>query len=106
MNGEMELIGSGMVRDVYVAEHLGRKVAVKTLRYVDGVQRQLTHIRMHEWELLALDAVSRGVVSVALPPRVGPTCPAQLLLSRPFLDTKRRSAQHDSAYTAHAHRVR
>ena len=104
MNGEMELIGSGMVRDVYVAEHLGRKVAVKTLRYVDGVQRQLTHIRMHEWELLALDAVSRGVVSVALP-RVGPTCPAQLL-SRPFLDTKRRSAQHDSAYTAHAHRVR
>lgn len=58
LTGDMRLVGNGKVRDVYFAEYLGRKVVVKTLRHVSGLQGQKKQLGMHRREVVTLDAVS------------------------------------------------
>lgn len=63
--GDIQLVGNGKVRDVYFAEYLGKKVVVKTLRHVSGLQGQKKQLGMHRREVATMDAAS-GVVTVFL----------------------------------------
>lgn len=57
--GEKELIGNGVIRDVYLVEHEGRKLVIKALR--DDYEQRASKSRvdnMHRWEAAALDVVS------------------------------------------------
>ncbi|CAM9445423.1 unnamed protein product [Scytosiphon promiscuus] len=65
-DGGMSLVGEGRVRDVYVATVDGQKVVVKTLRQVEGLKRQKSHLSMHRREVLVLDALRghRNVVAM------------------------------------------
>lgn len=61
LTGDIQLVGNGKVRDVYFAEYRGKKVVVKTLRHVNGLQAQKKQLGMHRREIVTLDAVSSGV---------------------------------------------
>lgn len=78
LTGEKQLVGSGFIRDVYLVEWEGRKLAVKflredyELRASEGAAESL-----HRWEEAALDAVSDPHVHLqsevsAFPPCVLP----------------------------------
>lgn len=53
------LLGSGMVRDVYLVEYEGQALVVKTLRNVDELRKQKMYLTMHKREVLTMDAVRR-----------------------------------------------
>ncbi|CAM9157974.1 unnamed protein product, partial [Ectocarpus fasciculatus] len=55
--GNKTLVGSGRVRDVYLVEYGGRKVALKTLRDMDENKSQQAHLDKHRREILTLDAM-------------------------------------------------
>lgn len=59
LTGEKTPIGSGFIRDVYLVEWEGRKLAVKFLRedYEERVSERQAE-RVHQFEAAALDAVS------------------------------------------------
>lgn len=57
MSSDMTLIANGNVRDVYWAEYLGKKVAVKVLRHPDHHRAQRGRLEMHKREILTLDTV-------------------------------------------------
>lgn len=58
MAGNKTLVGNGRVRDVYLVEYEGKKVALKTLRNMDDTRSQRVHLDKHKREILTLDAVS------------------------------------------------
>eukprot|EP00752_Nemacystus_decipiens_P004662 g4251.t1 len=58
LTGDIQLVGNGKVRDVYFAEYSGRKVVVKTLRQVDGLNAQKKQLGMHRREVVVLDALA------------------------------------------------
>lgn len=60
LDGEPTLVGEGRVRRVYVAEHEGRKVAVKEL-----TQRE--NIRLHRLEVITLDEVRSPMAGSCAP---------------------------------------
>ncbi|CAN0078548.1 unnamed protein product [Ectocarpus fasciculatus] len=51
------LLGSGMVRDVYLVEYEGQALVVKTLRNVDELRKQKIYLTMHKREVLTMDAL-------------------------------------------------
>ncbi|CAN0318902.1 unnamed protein product [Ectocarpus sp. 6 AP-2014] len=55
--GNITLVGNGRVRDVYLVEYEGRKVALKTLRNMDDSRSQRVHLEKHKREILTLDAM-------------------------------------------------
>lgn len=58
LTGEKELIGSGFIRDVYLVEWEGRKLAVKFLREDFELRAsEGSAENLHRWEAAALDAV-------------------------------------------------
>ncbi|CAN0149692.1 unnamed protein product, partial [Ectocarpus sp. 12 AP-2014] len=57
--GNKTLVGNGRVRDVYLVEYEGRKVALKTLRNMEDTRSQRVHLEKHKREILTLD-VMRG----------------------------------------------
>ena len=62
LTGDIELVGNGMVRDVYFANYFGKKVVVKTLRHVNGLEAQKRQLGMHRREVVTLDAVSGAAI--------------------------------------------
>eukprot|EP00903_Cladosiphon_okamuranus_P006811 g6639.t1 len=57
LTGDIQLVGSGQVRDVYFAEYLGKRVVVKTLRHASSLQGQKKQLGMHRREVVTLDAL-------------------------------------------------
>lgn len=59
LDGDITLIGSGMIRDVYLVEHEGQKLVLKVLREDYELIASKSWIEdIHRWEAAALDAVS------------------------------------------------
>lgn len=60
LGGVKALIGHGNIRDVYLIEHGGQKLVVKTLR--EDFEQRASRARaekIHRWEAAALDAVMK-----------------------------------------------
>lgn len=62
LQGNLTLLGSGHVRDVYLADYDNKKFVIKTLREVPDRRRQHIREKMHLVEAAALNAV--GVVGI------------------------------------------
>lgn len=62
MDGNIKLVGSGKIRDVYIVKYGGEKLVVKVLREDFVSRASKTRVeRIFRWEAVALSSVRDGV---------------------------------------------
>lgn len=99
LDGDMTLIGNGMIRDVYLVEQGGRKLVLKVLREDYELTASKSWVEnIHRWEAAALNAVSERNFSVSLAMKTG-------LIKRAYFAHPRSSLAYTIAGNCNAVRM-